>query len=141
VGQSYEITVPFAPGYREDFDRVHRRRYGYADTKRPAEIVNLRVKARGLTDKPRLPRVSQAGSAAAKPYAVRPACFGGRERPTAFFHREDLRAGSKARGPAVLAGAEATVVIPPGFGFEVDGFGNVIATRTESSRSSGWRRA
>jgi N-methylhydantoinase A/oxoprolinase/acetone carboxylase beta subunit len=139
VGQSYEITVPFAPGYRAAFDHVHRRRYGYADAARPAEVVNLRVKALGLTDKPRLPRASRAAAGLAKPYATRRACFGGRDAPTAFFHREDLPAGSRADGPAVLAGAEATVVIPPGFAFEVDRFGNVIA-KPKAGRRPGARR-
>jgi N-methylhydantoinase A/oxoprolinase/acetone carboxylase beta subunit len=35
--------------------------------------------------------------------------------------------GAHASGPAVITGAEATVVIPPGFAFTIDGFGNVIA--------------
>jgi hypothetical protein len=35
----------------------------------------------------------------------------------------------------VIAGGEATVVIPPAFSFRIDGFGNVIATRKGSKAS------
>ena len=46
VGQSYEITVPFAADYpRATFDRRHDRRYGYANPARPTEVVNVRVNA------------------------------------------------------------------------------------------------
>jgi N-methylhydantoinase A/oxoprolinase/acetone carboxylase beta subunit len=45
----------------------------------------------------------------------------------AFYRWSELHPGSSGAGPAVIAGGEATVVIPPGWTFEIDGFGNVIA--------------
>jgi len=45
---------------------------------------------------------------------------------TAFYRWDDLAPGARAAGPSVVTGNEATVVIPPGFRFRVDGFGNVI---------------
>jgi N-methylhydantoinase A/oxoprolinase/acetone carboxylase beta subunit len=47
VGQSYEITLPFTAGYRAAFDGLHGRVYGYANSARPVEVVNLRVVATG----------------------------------------------------------------------------------------------
>jgi N-methylhydantoinase A/oxoprolinase/acetone carboxylase beta subunit len=129
IGQSYEITVPFGAGYRDEFDRRHAGLYGYANPRHPTEIVNLRVKAVGITEKPCLPRDPSARTTRAAPASVRPAVFGGREVEAAFFRRDELPAGAFGHGPAVLAGAEATVVIPPGFGFKVDELANVIATR------------
>ena len=38
--------------------------------------------------------------------------------------------GTIAEGPAVIAGGQATVVIPPHFSFRVDEFGNVVAVRS-----------
>ena len=32
VGQSYELAVPMAPGFRDEFDRRHARTYGYAES-------------------------------------------------------------------------------------------------------------
>lgn len=126
VGQSYEITVPFTPDYRRAFDRRHARLYGYADPARPTEVVNVRVKASGLTRKPGLARRATR-RVAARPAARRPGRFDGRTRTVAWYRWDDLAPGAHADGPALIAGGEATVVVPPGFRFQVDGFGNVVA--------------
>jgi N-methylhydantoinase A/oxoprolinase/acetone carboxylase beta subunit len=126
VGQSYEITVPFGPAYRRDFDRRHARLYGYANPARPTEVVNVRVTATGVTEKPRLP-FARARRHAARPSAQRPGRFAGRNVTVRCFRWEDLAPGSTGLGPAVITGGEATAVIPPGVRFTVDGFGNVVA--------------
>ena len=47
---------------------------------------------------------------------------------TVSFHRWDaLAPGAAGAGPAVITSGEATAVIPPGFRFHVDGFGNLVA--------------
>jgi N-methylhydantoinase A/oxoprolinase/acetone carboxylase beta subunit len=48
--------------------------------------------------------------------------------PVSFFRWPDLEPGSRGRGPAVITGAEATVVVPPRSAFRVDAFGNVLVT-------------
>jgi N-methylhydantoinase A len=64
-----------------------------------------------------------------KPVAIRPARFNGRSWKTPTFQWEQLAAGARAKGPAVIMGAEATAVIPPGWAFHVDRQGNVICAR------------
>jgi N-methylhydantoinase A/oxoprolinase/acetone carboxylase beta subunit len=125
VGQSYEITLPFSADYQREFHRSHRRLYGYLDPARPTEVVNLRVKASGITDKPMLPRRALRHRQA-KPSSIRPSRFNGRMWRTAFYRWDELAPGAYAHGPAVITGGEATVVVPPTFGFRVDGFGNVL---------------
>jgi N-methylhydantoinase A/oxoprolinase/acetone carboxylase beta subunit len=87
-----------------------------------------------VTDKPKLPFARVSSATKAKPTAVRPGRFAGKNVRIAFYRWDDLVPGSSAPGPAVIAGGEATGVIPPGWKFKVDGFGNVIA-------SSGARKA
>jgi N-methylhydantoinase A/oxoprolinase/acetone carboxylase beta subunit len=130
VGQSYEITVPFSTDYRCEFDRRHEQLYGYCDMARPTEIVNLRVKASGLINKPDLPR-SREQFSRPRPASVRRGRFNGHVRSTAFYRWDDLAAGARAAGPAVVTGAEATAVVPPGFAFRVDPFGNLIIRRAK----------
>ncbi|HEX7778146.1 MAG TPA: hydantoinase/oxoprolinase family protein, partial [Vicinamibacterales bacterium] len=127
VGQSYEITVPFARDYRSQFDRQHGRLYGYENPRRATEVVAVRVRAAGITAKPRLPFARPRRRTKPKPDSMRPAIFGGSKVRTAHYRWPSLAPGAAARGPAVITGAEATVVVPPGFGFRVDGFGNVVA--------------
>jgi N-methylhydantoinase A/oxoprolinase/acetone carboxylase beta subunit len=128
VGQSYEITVPLAAGYRRAFDRRHAALYGYADPERAAEVVAVRVVATGRTGKPRLPAVVVRRASRPRPAAVRPGRFDGRRVRIAFYRWPDLTPGASARGPAVITSGEATAVIPPDFAFRVDGHGNIVAS-------------
>ncbi len=142
VGQSHEITVDWSPRFEEAFHRAHARRYGYADPARPTEVVAIRVIASGLTPKPSLPFDPPRRRRLPPPAAIRDARFAGRSWRTAIWHWEDLQSGARGAGPAVIAGAEATVVVPPDFRFSLDGFGNVVLARRRSAsqRSAGTRR-
>jgi N-methylhydantoinase A len=113
--------VPMAPGFRDEFDRRHARTYGYADPRRAIEVVTLRVVAVGRTDKPAVPR-ADAPPSIAEPYRVGQARFGGALVATAFFRWRDLAPGATGDGPAVIAGGEATAIVPPGFRFRLDEF-------------------
>jgi N-methylhydantoinase A/oxoprolinase/acetone carboxylase beta subunit len=128
VGQSYEISVPLTPRYRRAFDQQHERTYGYANPDRPTEVVALRVMAAGVTARPALPRARVLRSSAPRPTARRPGRFDGRVVPVSFYRWPNLLPGARGRGPAVITGAEATVVVPPRFAFRVDAFGNVLVT-------------
>ena len=126
LGQSHEITVPWTDSFRAAFDAEHRRRYGDASDTRPVEVVAVRVRATGQTDKPALPRAARVRSRVARPAAVRSARFDGRSMRTGFHRWPDLSPGAHATGPAVITGGEATVVVPPGAAFRVDAHGNIV---------------
>jgi N-methylhydantoinase A/oxoprolinase/acetone carboxylase beta subunit len=128
AGQSYEITVPFSAAYAREFHRRHQRLYGYSDPTRPTEVVNLRVTASGITDKPRLPRASCRRNRPL-PSMTRLVWFGGRRLMTSFYRWQEFRPGAHASGPAIVTGDEATVVISPKFAFSVDRSGNLILRR------------
>jgi N-methylhydantoinase A/oxoprolinase/acetone carboxylase beta subunit len=127
AGQSYELTLPFGRDLRGAFDHLHERRYGYSDSRRPTEIVNLRVVASGSGAKPRLPFERIRRSFTAAPARVRPGRFNGKQVRVAHYDWDALGPGARASGPAVITSGEATVVIPPGFRARIDGFRNVIA--------------
>ena len=58
AGQAYELSVAAAGDFVASFHRAHEARYGYHDSKRTVEIVNLRVRATGVTDKPGLRKIA-----------------------------------------------------------------------------------
>jgi N-methylhydantoinase A/oxoprolinase/acetone carboxylase beta subunit len=127
AGQSYELTVPFAAGFRSEFDREHFRKYGYADAKRAVEVVTLRVKAVGVTTKPKLARIAPGGKDPRPARIGRRAMrFGGRVFKAGVFAREKLTAGNQIIGPALILDYESTAVVPPSFICRVDLFGNLI---------------
>jgi N-methylhydantoinase A/oxoprolinase/acetone carboxylase beta subunit len=134
VGQSYEIGVPLVAGFRAEFDRRHERLYGYAAPQREAEVVTVRVRAVGRTEKPELPRSPHLVSRLPAPVHVRPVCFGGRWLPSPLFHRDQLGSGMAGHGPAIVAGQDATIVVPPDFHLRVDEGGSVILTRVVRTR-------
>ena len=129
LGQSYEITLPLTVGYRAEFDRRHGKLYGYANPGRAVEVVAARVRATGITDKPELPFTRPRRGVRARAHAVSTGRFDGRDRQVAYFRWPDLGPGTAGRGPCVITGPEATAVIPPGWRFTIDGFGNVVARR------------
>ena len=130
IGQSYELSVPFASGFRKAFDRLHLKKYGYADEKRPVEVVNLRVKGIGVTEKPRLPEISAIGkSSAAARIDRRKMLFDGRAFQADIYARESLGPDDVLAGPALVLDYESTAVLPPGFICRVDRYGNLIIAK------------
>ncbi|HEV2314738.1 MAG TPA: hydantoinase/oxoprolinase family protein [Candidatus Acidoferrales bacterium] len=130
VGQAYELSVPASADFVRSFHLAHEKRYGYADTKRPVEIVNVRARAIGLTPKPALPRLSSGGTdASAAMMQQRDVFFSGRATKTKVYDRAQLRAGNRFRGPAIVAEYSATTVVLPGWNVRVDAYGNLLMER------------
>jgi N-methylhydantoinase A len=59
----------------------------------------------------------------------KPVWFDGRFRNTPVYDREQLAAGARVRGPAVIVEYSSTTVVPPDFRCEVDKYLNLILTR------------
>jgi N-methylhydantoinase A/oxoprolinase/acetone carboxylase beta subunit len=92
----------------------------------------VRVRAAGLTSKPPLPFARIRRRETPKPAAIGPGRFDGKTHRVKLFRWPDLAPGAAATGPAVITGPEATAVIPPAWKFKIDGFGNVIASRSST---------
>ena len=127
-GQAYEISVPLCTNFISAFHEQHAVLYGYSNRERPTEVVNLRVNVAGITRKHELGsgEVEQRGLPV--PLSTTRARFQGAWHATPVYAREALEPGCSGEGPAVIAGGEATVVVPPGFHFRIDGAENLIAT-------------
>ncbi len=127
VGQSYELTVPASPRFRSDFNQLHLKRYNYADRSRPVEIVNLRVKAIGLTEKPAIPKIEIKGTSLAESVLdERSMIFNGQRYKARIYDRQPLEPGHRLEGPAVVMDYESTAVLPPAWQARVDPFGHLI---------------
>ena len=127
-GQAYELTLPFSREFVRAFHRAHRQRYGYADPARPLEVVNVRLRAVGVTEKPRFVRHALTGATPPASARVKraPVYFNGRRLATDFYLRERLRPGNRFAGPAVVPEYSATTVLPPGWRARVDFYENLV---------------
>ncbi|HEX9774130.1 MAG TPA: hydantoinase/oxoprolinase family protein [Actinomycetota bacterium] len=136
-GQTWDIDVPVPGGavtaatierIAEDFHRIHEAEHTYARRAEDVLVSGVRVRSRGLVDKPAPPKPA-GGRAAIKPAATRQAYFGGRFRKAAIYDGPGVRAGQTIAGPAIVEEPFTTVVVPPGWTVKLDTKGNYVATK------------
>src|SRR5215813_14200783 len=123
-GQSFELTVPVADGaiaagtlaaLAEGFGQEHERTYGHrASADEPVEVVNLRVVAQGVSDRPRVPEGIRIDRPGAPDVAMRRVYFGPTLgwRETPIIDRPAL--ATPRVGPCIVEEYDATCVVPPG---------------------------
>jgi N-methylhydantoinase A/acetone carboxylase, beta subunit len=135
AGQSFELSVPVTGGavdsqtktaIRDRFHTKHQQRYGHAYEDEPIELVTLRTRARGVVETPNLRHDTTTGDAADAIVEQRPVHFDGEVCDTRVYQREQLPAAAEFTGPAVVEGAESTVVVRPEQSVTVDDYGSLI---------------
>ena len=126
-GQAFELTVPYGRDFVRAFHQAHAQRYGYSDPARPIEVVNLRLRAIGVTEKPKFrPRRDGAAPPAVARFKRARVFFDGQWCATDSYLRERLRPGNRLRGPAVIAEYSGTTVLPPAWRARVDAYDNLL---------------
>lgn len=132
-GQSYEIIVPFEGDYIENFHRLHEKTYGYRNEDKTVEIVNIRLRAKGVPDKPRFERAEEGDERPPGEAFVdeRKVVFDQIFTPTKILARDRLLSGNRIQGPAIIIEYSSTIVIPPFAEASVDEYGNMILNITE----------
>jgi N-methylhydantoinase A len=128
AGQSFELVVPFGPAFVDEFHRRHELRYGYQDSARPTQVVNVRVRVTGpsgaayeAVEEPVL-----RGDAHEAKVDTLATYVDGHWQDAPVYDRQRLRPGDRIAGPALVAEYSATTVIPADFGARVDGRHNLI---------------
>ena len=119
-GQSYELNVPW-PAAAQAFHREHARIYGYATPDREVEVVTIRVRARQRLTKPKLTR----GPYRRGPAEVRRVWVGGAWRKMPALPRAQV-SPRRAAGPALILDYGSTTLVPLGWRYRNDRFGNLV---------------
>jgi N-methylhydantoinase A len=136
AAQEYTLTIPLtdasepaAPDFRaviaERFAQAHQSRYGHANLGAPIEFVTLRSTAFGDLGRPEPQKWPHAESPEFR-HEIRPVVFGGERCDTIVVRRDDLFAGHRLTGPAVIIEDTATAVVPPDYQVTVDDIGSLI---------------
>jgi len=131
LGQSYEISIPYSPGplvkLEAAFHREHQRLYSYHHPNGQVEIVNIRLKARGISRKIKLLKTPVAKPPTRSPLLKKqPIWFRGKKWQGAVYDRARLSPGARLSGPALLVDFGSTTFLPPGFGLRLDGYLNLL---------------
>ena len=113
------------------FDTYHEQAYAHALPTHEAEIVNIRLRALGVTVKPSLaPLEAATADASSAQKGTRPVYFAGNDQPIdcPVYDREKLTAEHKVSGPAIVEEWTSTILILPGMEAAVDLYGNLVIT-------------
>jgi N-methylhydantoinase A len=135
-GQAYEIRVALPDSVDEDardtiiesFHQAHERLYGRRHAGGEVQFVNLMLAVIGRVRAVRHPRLPDA-TEEARPIAHARTWFRGEpfdDCPT--YDRDALCAGHRLGGPAIIAGQDSTVLVPPDWIAVCDAFGNLRMT-------------
>jgi 5-oxoprolinase (ATP-hydrolysing) len=131
-----EVLLPESGDWRGAFDALHRDRFGYVRPGRAIEIHAIRLRVVGEENRFGPDRAVPTDAGSGRPSAetgTTPSTVPTplrRERiwfpgsgfvEAPVYRREALEPGQRLAGPALVLEANATVVIDPGFGLEVDG--------------------
>ncbi|MGJ4851301.1 hydantoinase/oxoprolinase family protein [Bacillota bacterium Meth-B3] len=139
--QNYELTVPASDEKLDEasladicrtFHEEHEKNYGHCDRTQEIELVNFRLSAIGLRDKPALTRSNRAAHRLA-PKARREVYFtreGFQDCP--IYDKDSLPLRAVFRGPAVVEQMDTTVVIAPCWRCEIDEWGNIVMHSEDS---------
>jgi len=127
VGQSFELEVPLAPQFRQSFEDLHEKRYGYCQQDAPIEIVNVRVRAIGHVTPPPIPTrpLGSADPTSAK-WEERPVVQGQGIQLVPHYWGNRLCPGHEISGPAILVLDDTTVYLGPTDQANVDPYSNIL---------------
>jgi N-methylhydantoinase A len=132
-GQEHSVSVAYpgdvedlAAGLAAEFEELHRRQYGHTMTD-PVEITTLRLRAVGLVEKPDFPTIGERTTGAPERLGDRLVHID--DETTAvygLYAREQLLAGDRIEGPAVITEHTATTVMHTGDVLTVGRYGELI---------------
>lgn len=134
-GQSYEILVPYKQDFMDEFHKLHEQNYGYCNKDKPIEVVNIRLRARGMPEKPVFEKI-QKGTEKPESKAYlgsQNVVFDGETYRTGLYDRKELKSGNVIEGAAIFLEYSSTIVLPPHSKAEVDDYGNLVID-TEGGR-------
>jgi N-methylhydantoinase A len=146
-GQAFELSVPLGPAsaaaagddpagplaagpIEREFHRRHLQMYGHASEAGAVELVNARLTALGVVDKPAAVRhASDARTLDDARVETRPVWFAGAPAHCPVLDRARLPEGARLAGPAIVEEFGATTVVPPGWRGWLDALGNLRLER------------
>jgi N-methylhydantoinase A len=138
-GQSSELRIPLPDDAADPlshtvagFHAEHQRRFGYAMTERPVEIVTARLTAVAPRPAPPPEAIPAPGDMPLATPRVRPVWFAATGFVATPIHdRDAIRRTDRIAGPAIIEQMDTTTVVPPGWTATVDAAANLLLVRED----------
>ena len=140
VGQFHEVEVATPHRLTQDdlqaverrFHHTHDTLYGYALPGAPLEVINLRLRAMGVTEKPHFEAVPYVGT---DPHSAlkgsRSAFFAGEWHEVPVYDGLKCEHGFIIAGPALVEQPNTTILVPPTYTLVCDAYRNYVMHTAE----------
>ncbi len=127
------VKLAAIPGMVAEFEAAYRMRYSFLMPNRGLIAEAVSVEAIGASDAPP-EAMPSPGTRIGTPQAAQTVQMftGGRHHATPVFVRDALQAGDKLKGPAIIAEANATTVVEPGWQAELTARDHIVLERIEA---------
>ncbi|MBW1804304.1 MAG: hydantoinase/oxoprolinase family protein, partial [Deltaproteobacteria bacterium] len=145
-GQFNEIETPITlsgdgvfseediPVLQKVFDQRHDALYGYHLPGSPVELIAVRVKAEGMTEKPAFREVPFAGEDASGALkGEREIYYEGKSVNAKVYEGVKVANGNRIAGPAIVEEATTTVLVAPNYKLQCDSFNNFLLCHKEDN--------
>ena len=119
-------------GMQAQFETAYKQRFSFLMPGKALIVEAMSVEALGVSDAPAeavSEHAARGADCALAPLEIVPMYCAGRWRDSALYRREALRPADTIAGPAILAEANATTVIEPGWQARVTPHGHLVLTR------------
>lgn len=136
LGQSHQLEVPLGDDAAVDpiaaaqaeFHRMHQQTYNHSDPNAATEFVALRAVHIVVAPESQLPEAAAPADGVRPQPGFRPICLSAElgYRDTPVYRRDDLYAGFRLTGPAIVEQADTTTLLYPGHSARVDAFANIL---------------
>ena len=133
-GTDSPLIVDFADraAMIENFEAAHRQRYGFIVPDKSHIVENISVEAVAAMASIEDPIIEAGHGGPVEPLSITEIYYDGVHRPAAVHARDDLRAGDRIDGPAILVESTGTTLVEPGWRAEVNRFGHLLLERIEA---------
>ena len=129
---SIEVTVADAKAMQEEFETLHRQRFGFVPEGRGLVIEALTVEVIGITESTIDPELNDPKRTEPIPILANVKMHSGNEKhDTPVYNREDFLTDDVVDGPAIITEDTGTTVVEPGWQASMNSRGHLILKRVK----------
>jgi len=122
-----KFTVEDIPVLIDLINKKHEELYGFSTPESPVEVINLRLAAKGMTEKPKFKETPFKGEDASHALkGKRKVFFDGGFIEVPVYDGEKMGNGNKVSGPVIIEEPTTTIIVTPDYDMVCDRFSNYI---------------
>ncbi|MEN9866404.1 MAG: hypothetical protein RL748_1994, partial [Pseudomonadota bacterium] len=132
---SIQVNFDSAEAMQAQFDSIYLRRFSFLMVGKALIVEALSVEAIGRSDAPpeQIPDLPER-SGSLQPHAMVDMYSSDQWQPSGLYLRADMRPGDIIDGPAIIAEANATTIVEPGWQLQVTDYNHLLLRRVQARK-------